>query len=119
MNGDVQDAKLVLREVRLMRYLSAHRKIITIKDLSYDEEHDHLYIYMELLDSDLHRVIQSKQVLSDEHNRYFMYQILRALRYMHKQNIIHRDLYVDYWVILHFLPFAIVSHYNRYLIFSF
>lgn len=90
--SDVFDAKHVLREIRLMKYFSAHQNIVTIKDLSYNSEEDELYIYMQLLDSDLHRVIQSKQNLTDEHNRYFMYQILRALRYMHKHGVIHRDM---------------------------
>ena len=92
IHENIQDAKQVLREVRLMRYLSSHQNIVTIENLSYHGVRDELYIYMELMDSDLHKVIQSKQKLSDDHNRFFMYQILRALRFIHKQNIIHRDL---------------------------
>ena len=89
---NTREVKHVLREVRLMRYLSVHKNIITIKDLSYDEIRDDLYIYMQLLDSDLHRVIQSKQYLTDDHHRYIMYQILRGVHFMHENNILHRDL---------------------------
>jgi hypothetical protein len=39
---------------------------------------DELYIVMELLDSDLHRIIQSKQALSEAHHRFFMLQLLRV-----------------------------------------
>ncbi len=51
------------------------------------------------METDLHRVIYSRQVgatyaqeLTDEHIQYFIYQILRGLLYMHSANVIHRDL---------------------------
>jgi mitogen-activated protein kinase 7 len=44
------------------------------------------------MEADLHQIIQSKQELSDEHFQYFLYQILKALFYIHSANIIHRDL---------------------------
>ena len=75
-----------------MRYLGVHDNIITLKNLSMREQDDELYIVMELLDSDLHRIIQSSQSLSDAHHRYFMHQLLRGVHYLHKHNVIHRDL---------------------------
>jgi len=92
MAAHSQDAKHVLREVRLMRYLGVHDNIITLRGLSMRDCDDELYIVMELLDSDLHRIIQSSQSLSDAHHRYFMYQLLRGVNYLHKHNVIHRDL---------------------------
>ena len=92
MAAHTADAKHVLREVRLMRYLSAHPNIITMHDLFADVGDDELYIVMELLDSDLHRIIQSPQPLTEAHNRYFMYQLIRGIKYVHDHDIIHRDL---------------------------
>ena len=46
----------------------------------------------ELLETDLHRIIYSRQSLTDEHLQFFIYQILVALKYMHSANVIHRDL---------------------------
>mmetsp|Transcript_24864 Transcript_24864/g.51637 ORF Transcript_24864/g.51637 Transcript_24864/m.51637 type:complete len:471 (+) Transcript_24864:26-1438(+) len=92
MAAHSQDAKHVLREVRLMRYLGIHDNIITLKGLSMREADDELYIVMELLDSDLHRIIQSSQSLSDAHHRYFMFQLLKGVNYLHQHNVIHRDL---------------------------
>jgi serine/threonine protein kinase len=92
MAAHTADAKHVLREVRLMRYLSAHPNIITMHDLFADVGDDELYIVMELLDSDLHRIIQSPQPLTEAHNRYFMYQLIRGIKYLHDHDIIHRDL---------------------------
>ena len=47
---------------------------------------------MELLDTDLHRVIQSTQKLTFDHVKYFTYQLLCGVKYMHDNRIIHRDL---------------------------
>ncbi|CAM9348073.1 unnamed protein product [Choristocarpus tenellus] len=86
------DAKHVLREVRVMRHLGVHENIITLKDLFCREVDDELYIVMELLESDLHRVIHSSQVLTDQHHCVFMLQLLRGVQFLHENNIIHRDL---------------------------
>eukprot|EP01017_Pseudomicrothorax_dubius_P039582 TRINITY_DN608_c0_g6_i1.p1 TRINITY_DN608_c0_g6~~TRINITY_DN608_c0_g6_i1.p1 ORF type:complete len:248 (-),score=38.44 TRINITY_DN608_c0_g6_i1:121-864(-) len=44
------------------------------------------------METDLHRVIYSRQDLSDDHIQYFIYQILKGIAYMHSANVIHRDL---------------------------
>jgi len=92
MAAHTADAKHVLREVRLMRLLGAHENVISMFDLFCSERDDELYIVMELLDSDLHRIIQSPQPLTDAHHRYFMYQLVRGVSYLHEHNVIHRDL---------------------------
>lgn len=56
------DAKHVLREVRLMRHMGKHENIVTLEDIMLRELNDEIYLVMELLASDLHRIIQSKQV---------------------------------------------------------
>ena len=37
----------------------------------------------EYMESDLHRIIHSKQNLTEEHVRYFLYQTLRGLSFIH------------------------------------
>jgi mitogen-activated protein kinase 1/3 len=51
-----------------------------------------VYIISDLMETDLHRIIYSRQELSDDHIQYFVYQILRALLYLHSANVLHRDL---------------------------
>lgn len=47
---------------------------------------------LDLMESDLHQIIHSAQTLTPEHTRYFLYQLLRGLKYVHSANVIHRDL---------------------------
>lgn len=65
----------------MSRYLEPHPNIISLEDLLVNQQHDELYIVMELLDCDLHYVInRSNQPLDDVHHRYFMFQILKGVK---------------------------------------
>jgi serine/threonine protein kinase len=46
----------------------------------------------ELMETDLACVIRSPQELTDEHCQFFIYQVLRGLKYIHSANVVHRDL---------------------------
>jgi len=39
----------------------------------------------------LHNVIKRKTILKDIHKQYIMYQLLKATKYLHSANVIHRD----------------------------
>ncbi|XP_068189408.1 mitogen-activated protein kinase 15 isoform X2 [Antennarius striatus] len=43
------------------------------------------------MDTDLHAVIKKGTLLKDVHKRYVMYQLLKAIKYLHSGNVIHRD----------------------------
>jgi serine/threonine protein kinase len=90
---DLIDGKRILREVKLLRSFR-HDNIICILDMYPPEtpDFDDIYIVTDLMETDLHRVIYSKQMLNDEHHQYFSYQILRGLLYLHSANVVHRDL---------------------------
>jgi serine/threonine protein kinase len=44
------------------------------------------------MDTDLTQIIKSSQPLSEDHYKYFLYQLLKGLKYIHSAQIIHRDL---------------------------
>lgn len=75
-----------------------HENVVSICDmvapppLTYIDDFNDVYIVSELMETDLHRIIYSKQDLSNEHVQYFLYQILRGLKYIHSANVLHRDL---------------------------
>ncbi|XVE79706.1 hypothetical protein DITRI_Ditri14bG0079200 [Diplodiscus trichospermus] len=88
------DAKRTLREIKLLRHFD-HENVIGIRDVippPLRREFTDVYIATELMDIDLHQIIRSNQGLSEEHCQYFLYQILRGLKYIHSANVIHRDL---------------------------
>ncbi len=91
---DLIDAKRIVREIRLLRHFD-HENVIKIVDILPPpslEEFEDVYILSELMETDLHRVIYSRQKLTDEHTQYFLYQILCSLKYIHSACVLHRDL---------------------------
>ncbi|KAL6556415.1 Mitogen-activated protein kinase mmk2 [Orobanche gracilis] len=92
--GNRIDAKRTLREIKLLRYLD-HENVIAIKDIIRPPKmkaFNDVYIVYELMDTDLHEIIHSDQALTDDHCQYFVYQLLRGLKYIHSANVLHRDL---------------------------
>jgi serine/threonine protein kinase len=92
----VQVAKRTLREIKLLKHFHAHKNVISILTIqqppSNMAEFRDLYVVMELQECDLHRIIHSQQALSEEHARYFLYQLLCGLKYIHSANVLHRDI---------------------------
>ncbi|KAJ7525690.1 hypothetical protein O6H91_17G061900 [Diphasiastrum complanatum] len=88
------DAKRTLREIKLLRHMD-HENIVAIRDIIRPprrEEFNDVYIVYELMDTDLHQIIRSNQQLTEDHCQYFLYQLLRGLKYIHSANVLHRDL---------------------------
>lgn len=56
------------------------------------ERFNDVYLVTDLMETDLHKVIYSKQPLSNDHIQYFLYQMLCALKYLHSTCVLHRDL---------------------------
>ncbi|XP_052192111.1 mitogen-activated protein kinase homolog MMK2 isoform X1 [Diospyros lotus] len=106
------DAKRTLREIKLLRHMGheneslklmnfqrvdawATWRVVSIKDIirpPQKENFNDVYIVYELMDTDLHQIIRSNQPLTDDHCRYFLYQLLRGLKYVHSASVLHRDL---------------------------
>ncbi|KAI5609734.1 mitogen-activated protein kinase 7 isoform X1, partial [Silurus asotus] len=91
----VTNAKRTLRELKILKHFK-HDNIIAIKDILQPavptSAFKSVYVVLDLMESDLHQIIHSKQPLTADHTQYFLYQLLRGLKYIHSANVIHRDL---------------------------
>lgn len=81
----VSDATRILREIKLLRLLR-HPDIVEIKHILLPpsrREFRDIYVVFELMESDLHQVIKANDDLTPEHYQFFLYQLLRGLKYIH------------------------------------
>ncbi|XP_077377601.1 mitogen-activated protein kinase 1 isoform X2 [Festucalex cinctus] len=82
-----------LREIKILLRFK-HENIIGINDIirtpTIDQMKD-VYIVQDLMETDLYKLLKT-QHLSNDHICYFLYQILRGLKYIHSANVLHRDL---------------------------
>ncbi|XP_068660934.1 mitogen-activated protein kinase 15 isoform X1 [Aristolochia californica] len=90
----VSDATRILREIKLLRLLR-HPDIVEIKHILLPpsrREFKDIYVVFELMESDLHQVIKANDDLTPEHYQFFLYQLLRGMKFIHTANVFHRDL---------------------------
>ena len=66
-------------------------KILNLEKGSYFPLTSISYIVQCLMETDLYKLLKT-QKLSNDHICYFLYQILRGLKYIHSANVLHRDL---------------------------
>ncbi|CAM9490674.1 unnamed protein product [Ectocarpus fasciculatus] len=67
-------------------------QIIKLEDIRVSTASGTLYVVMELMECDLQRVLASGQVLTVEHVKVILKQLLLGVQAMHHHGILHRDL---------------------------
>eukprot|EP00906_Rhabdomonas_costata_P016968 RCo024395 len=87
-------AHRILREICMLAHFRQYPNIMGLVDIVplKSRDFDTLYIVMEHMDHDLKSVLKSAQPLTEQHVRYFIYQILCGLHYIDKAGVIHRDI---------------------------
>ncbi|XP_034017224.1 mitogen-activated protein kinase 15 [Thalassophryne amazonica] len=85
------DAQRAFREIILLQEFGDHPNIIKLLNVIRAQNDKDIYLVFEYMDTDLHAVIKKGNLLKDVHKRYVMYQLFRAVKYLHSGNVIHRD----------------------------
>lgn len=85
------DAQRTFREIAFLQELKGHPNIVTLLDVIRADSDRDIYLLFEYLETDLNYVIKAN-ILEDVHKRYIIYQLLKAIKYMHTGEVIHRDI---------------------------
>jgi mitogen-activated protein kinase 15 len=85
------DAQRTYREIMLLQELNGHENIIRLLNIIKAENDKDIYLIFEYMETDLYTVIRAN-ILESIHKQFIMYQILKALKFIHSAGIIHRDL---------------------------
>jgi len=91
---DAQEAKKVLREIRLLRDFK-HPNVISLVALIEPqsmETFDDIFMVTDFMESDLRRIIKSRQPIETERVRSYMAQLCAGLHHVHCHAGLHRDL---------------------------
>lgn len=54
-----------------------------------------IYLVFDFMETDLHAVIRTN-ILEDVHKQYIMWQLLRAIKFLHSAELLHRDIKVRF-----------------------
>ncbi|XP_030760187.1 mitogen-activated protein kinase 15 [Sitophilus oryzae] len=86
------DAQRTFREIMFLQSFKNHPNIVKLHSIHRASNNKDIYLGFEYMETDLHNVIKRGNILKDIHKRYIMYQLLKAIKYIHSGNVIHRDL---------------------------
>ena len=94
INMDNDNIKLLYNEIKVMVFIKNNPNINIIKcyDIIYDSENNNIiYFILEYCDNTLDKIIYKNKNCENDIKYYFK-QIVNGLSYLHKNNIIHRDI---------------------------
>ncbi|KAI8822611.1 kinase-like domain-containing protein [Fimicolochytrium jonesii] len=84
-----------LREIQALRRLNPHPHIIDLEDVIFEPKHGILSLNFELMDCNLYEMISQRKTataFTESRARVVMWQICKALEYIHGKGIFHRDI---------------------------
>lgn len=85
------DAQRTFREIMFLQEVNNHDNIIRLLNVLKAENDRDIYLIFEYMETDLHAVIRAN-ILEDVHKQYIMYQLFKALKFMHSAELLHRDI---------------------------
>ena len=81
-----------LMEVNALRILSKHPNIINLYSVMYDSESGHVALIFELVEMNLLEFMTKSQRLDEKTVLLLIYQLTKAIAYVHSKGIFHRDV---------------------------
>ena len=85
------DAQRTFREIMFLQEMDGHEHIIRLTNvLKADNDRD-IYLVFEYMETDLHAALRAN-ILQDIHKQYILWQSLKALKFMHSAELLHRDM---------------------------
>lgn len=85
------DAQRAYREIMYLQALDGHDNIIKMHHVIRAENDQDIYLTFEYMQADLHAVVRAG-VLEPIHTKYVVYQLLKALKFVHSAGVVHRDV---------------------------
>jgi len=85
------DAQRTFREIMYLQSLSGHENIIRLQHVIKAENDRDIYLTFDHMETDLHAVIRAG-ILADIHKKYIIWQLLKALKFLHSADVLHRDI---------------------------
>jgi mitogen-activated protein kinase 15 len=85
------DAQRTYREIMYLEALNGHDNIIKLLGIIKAENDRDIYLVFSYCETDLHAVVRAN-ILQEIHKQYIIYQLLKALKYMHSAQLLHRDI---------------------------
>jgi len=85
------DAQRTFREIMFLKRIR-HDNIVKLLNVIKAEQNPmDIYLVFDYMETDLHAVIRA-DILQPIHKKFIIYQLLKALKYMHSGNLLHRDM---------------------------
>ncbi|CAN0067248.1 unnamed protein product, partial [Choristocarpus tenellus] len=85
------DAQRTFREVMYLQALAGHDNLIRLRHVVKAENGRDIYLTFDHMETDLHAVIRAN-ILEEIHKKYIIYQLVKALKFMHSADLLHRDI---------------------------
>lgn len=85
------DAQRTYREIMYLQKLTGHDNIVRMQHVIKAENEQDIYLTFDHMETDLHAVIRAN-ILEEVHKKYIIYQLLKALKYLHSGELLHRDI---------------------------